>query len=137
MQKIEKDIKVTRYVAIDGTEFETEAECLHYEGSAFGQLIEQLKDCIRHHCSRECGWQYYHLVPKTRHDIFVIGQILKMAGNDEPCAEIYDHLSLLAVKLQCNVVVAAEVANLEDYIAEVTNGEYALVSTIKTGEVKC
>ena len=134
MQKIEKDIKVTRYVAFDGTEFETEAECRHYEGSAFGELLQQLKDCTLGAYFSPEGHKCYCLLPKTRHDIFVLGQILKMAGNEKPCAEVYDHLTLLTVHIECNTVTFADVTNLEDYIADISNGQFAVVSTIKPAE---
>lgn len=131
MKKIEKEIKVTRYVAFDGTEFETEAECQHYEGSAFGQLIEQLNNCILSHQHTPDGNHTYFLVPKTRHDIFVLQQILKMAGIDNPCGEVHDRLTIMSVRLQCNTVESADVADFEAYVNTVTNGQYAVVSTIK------
>lgn len=134
MEIIKKEITVTRFVAFDGTEFKIEAECKHYEGSAFGQLIQQLMDCIINTSVLPDGRKCYCLVPKTRHDIFVIGQILKMAGNNEPCADIYDHLSLLTVKLNCNTVEEADVSNLENYIRDISNGQYLVVSNIKKAE---
>lgn len=137
MQKIEKEIKVTLFVAFDGTEFETEAECQHYEGSAFGQLLQQLKECRLGHYLGSDGSECYFLVPHTRHDIFVLGQILKMGGNDKPCAQLCDHLTLLSVHLQCNTVVKAEVTNLEEYIMDMSNGQYIVVGTNKKPEVKC
>lgn len=131
MRKIEKEIKVTRYVAFDGTEFETETACLNYEGSAFGLLIQQLENCIINTSVLPDGRKCYCLVPKTRHDIFVIGQILKMAGKYTPCPDVYEHLSLLTVRLNCNTVEEADVSNLEDYIKEVSDGAFAVVSAIK------
>lgn len=136
MQKIEKDIKVIRYMAFDGTEFETEAECQHYEGSAFGELMVQLKNCLGSYVDRY-GRRCIALVPNTRHDIFVLEQILKMAGNNEPCADVYGHLTLLTVTLNCNTVVDADVTNLEDYIKGMSDGQYIVVSTIKKTDVKC
>lgn len=139
MQKIEKEIKVTRYVAFDGTEFETEAKCQNYEGSAFGKLMQELEGCTLDHYLSDLGYQCFTLVPKTRHDIFVLGQILKMGGNEEPCADVYDHLTLLTVQLHCNMVIQAVVTNLEDYIKDISNGQFCVVSTIKPEEkvVKC
>lgn len=137
MQKIEKDIKVTRYVAFDGTEFETEAECQNYESSAFGVLLRQLEKCRLGHYLGSDGSQCFFLVPHTRHDIFVLGQILKMGGNDKPCAELCDHLTLLTVHLQCNTVVNADVTNIEEYVKDMSDGQYIVVSTIKKTEVKC
>lgn len=131
MQKIEKEIKVTRYVAFDGTEFKTDAECRNYEGSAFGKLMQELEGCTIDHYRSDSGHQCYTLVPRTRHDIFVLGQILKMGGNDEPCAGMCDHLTLLTVRLHCNTVTRAEVTNLEDYIKDISNGQFCVVSTIK------
>lgn len=137
MQKIEEEITVTRYVAFDGTKFNTETECQHYEGSAFGQLIEQLKNCTLSHYIGDDGQHHYTLVPHTRHDIFVIGQILQMAGKDTACADCYGHLTQLDVTLTCNTVADVHLINLEDYISERSNGQYAVVSTIKKEEVKC
>ena len=131
MKKIEKEITVTVYVAMDGTEFNTEAECQHYEGSAFGQLMQELKSCILSHYIGDDGRHHYTLVPHTRHDIYVIGQILQMAGEDTQCAECCDHLTQLDVALNCNVVEGAHVTNLEDYILERSDGQYAVLSTIK------
>lgn len=134
MEKIEKEIKVTRYAAFDGTEFETEAECQNYEGSAFGLLVQQLEKCTLKHFVTGPGQHGYCLVPRTRHDVFVLGQILKMAGNEEPCADLCDHLTLLNVSLECNTVASAEAANLEEYILKVSNGQYAVVSNIKDAD---
>lgn len=134
MEKIEKEIKVTRYVAFDGSEFETEAECRHYEGSAFGELVQQLKGCMLAQIEASNRERIIVLVPKTRHDIFVLGQILKMAGSDEPCADVYGHLTQLTVTLDCNTVAEAHVTNIEDYIHRMSNGHYAVVSTIKDAE---
>lgn len=130
MKKIEKEITVTRYVAYDGTEFETEQECLNYEGSAFGVLIQQLMDCMLS-ISQEGCITNYHLYPRKRHEIFVLEQILSMAGNHEPCGNVCDHLALLRVKLQCNTVKAAMVMNIEDDIRDLSNGQFAVVSTEK------
>ena len=137
MYKIEEEIKVTRYVAFDGTKFPTEAECQHYEGSAFGQLIEQLKGCILGMKVNSSGQKSYCLVPRTRHDIFVLGQILQMAGKDTACAECYGHLTQLDVTLSCNTVADVNITDLEDYISNRSNGQYTVVSTIKKEEVKC
>lgn len=131
MKKIEKEITVTRFVAYDGTEFETEQECLNYEGSAFGVLIQQLMDCILS-ISEDGGFINYHLFPHKRHEIFVLEQILSMVGNNEPCGNLCDHLTLLRVKLQCNTVTRAMVMNIEDDIRELSNGEFTVVSNVKT-----
>lgn len=137
MRKIDKKTTVTRYVAFDGTEFETEAECKHYEGSAFGQLMQQLKDCILSHYIGYDGRHHYTLVPHTRHDIYLIGQILQMAGEDTQCAECCDHLTQLDITLTCNTVAEVHITNLEEYIKDRSNGQYTVVSTIKKYEVKC
>ena len=132
MQKIEKEITVTVYVAFDGTEFVTDTECQRYEGSAFGQLMQELQGCILSHYIDHNGSHHYTLVPHTRHDIYLIGQILQMAGEDTQCSECCDHLTQLDVTLNCNVVEGVHITNLEDYILERSNGQYAVVSTIKS-----
>ncbi len=134
MKKIEKEITVTRFEAFDGTEFETEQECLNYEGSAFGKKIQELEGCTLGHYIADDGRKCWFLVPHTRHDIFVLGQILKMAGNDDSCADIYGHLTLLSVSLDCNTVATATVENLEDFIRELSNGQYEVVSSVKPSE---
>ena len=131
METIKKEITVTRYVAFDGTEFETEAECLHFEGSSFGELMKQLETCTLSHCVLPDGSHNYFLVPKTRHDIYVLSQVLKMGGIDNPCSELYEHLTLLNVRMSCNTVVKVDAANFEDYVKEVSNGQFCVVSTIK------
>lgn len=133
MYKIEKEIKVTRYVAIDGTEFDTEAECQHYEGSAFGQLMQEIKGCILSHYIGNDGRHHYTLVPHTRHDIYVLSQILMMVNDQSHCSECCDHLTQLDVTLNCNIVEEAHVTNLEDYILERSKGQYAVVSPVKSG----
>ena len=136
MQKIEKEIKVTRYVAFDGTEFETEQECLNNEGSAFGVLMQQLDKCMLGHYLSTDRKQCYCLFPKTRHDIFVLGQIMRLAGNEESCAGVYEHLTLLSVRLKCNTVVSVEITDLEDYIRNISDGQFAVACTVKPEEKK-
>lgn len=136
MYKIEKEIKVTRFVAFDGTEFETEAECQHYEGSAFGELMVQLSNSTLSHYIGTDGQHHYILVPRTRHDIYVLGQILQMAGEDTACASCYGHLTQLDVTLGCNTVAAVHLTDIEEYIRERSNGQYTVVSTIKPEEKK-
>ena len=136
MDKIEKEIKVTRYVAFDGTEFETEAECRHYEGSAFALLLQQLKSCCFGGYFSPEGHRCYCLLPKTRHDVFVLSQILALADKKKSCADVYEKLTLLTVHFECNTVAYAEVTNLEDYIADISNGQFCIVSTIKKTEMK-
>lgn len=131
MRKIEKEITVTLYEAFDGTEFKTDTACLNYEGSAFGMLLQQLENCILSASVLPDGRKCYCLVPKTRHDIFVIEQIYKMAGKDAPCPNVCEHLSLLTVRLNCNTVEDVDVSNLENYIKEVSDGAFAVVSAIK------
>jgi hypothetical protein len=122
-------------VAYDGIEFETEAECQHYKGSAFGVFIQQLMECTLT-ISADGGFINYHLYPKKRHDIFVLEQILKIVNNHEPCGNMCDHLTLLWVKLRCNTVVSAMVMNIEDDIRDLSNGQFAVVSTIKSAMKK-
>ena len=108
-------------------------QCRHYEGSAFGELVQQLKGCTLGSIVARKK-RTIVLVPKTRHDIFVLGQILKMAGSDEPCADVYGRLTQLDVTLNCNTVAEAHVTNLEDYIQVLSNGQFAVVSTIEDAE---
>lgn len=128
MEKIEKEITVTRYVAFDGTEFITEAECLNYEGSTFGRLLHELGESMLYTTTKDRNCKILTVYPRSRHDIYVLSQIFKLADMDNPCGELYGHLVLLQVRLQCNTVLSVEGCNLEDYIKEMSNGMFAVVS---------
>lgn len=131
MEKIEKEIKVTRYVAFDGTEFETEQECRNYEGSAFASLMQQLENCTLGHSVSQGGEHSYWLLPNTRHDVFVIDQVERMAGGQGSNGDAYGHLTLMTVRLACNTVEEVTVLNVEDYVSGITGGRFAVVSTEK------
>ena len=142
MKKVEKEIKVTRYVAFDGTEFETEAECANYEGSAFGKLMTELPVISVHTSNKrlfeedkfvEKGFtKCYALVPRTRHDIFTLNQVLSMGGSDDTAkSEDCYNLVVLQVSLCCNMVVAAKLQRPYEWVKEISNGQFEVISNIK------
>ena len=135
MEKVEREIKVTRYVAYDGTEFETEQQCKNYEGFAFGVLIQQLEKCTLKHFRSPEGDHCYFLFPVTRNEVYLIELISKLAGNDTPLGCICERPTLMTVRLNCNIVEEVTVTNLENRILEISNGRFTVVSTIKE-EVK-
>lgn len=135
MKKIEKKTTVTVYVAFDGTEFNTDRECQAYEGSAFGQLVKQLDTAILHE-DNSCGFKSYFLVPRTRHDVFILEQILQMTGKSSGCSDAIDHPSILSVWLECNVVTDAYLTRVDKAVEEISGGAYTVVSNMPIKEKK-
>ncbi|MBP5723607.1 MAG: hypothetical protein J6X18_08565 [Bacteroidales bacterium] len=146
MKKIEKEIKVTRYVAFDGTEFETEHECMNYEGSEFATQLKYIENEIlgtETICRSAINGHYYNrwywIVMRNRTDVRVINTILNMPDEEpEVVANGGDEgkLLLLAVSLSCNTVGDAALFRIDDIIKEKTNGAFTVVSTIKPEERK-
>lgn len=135
MKKIEKELTVTRYVAFDGTEFETEQECQNYEGSAFGLLMQQLDAAIVFEDGSH-GFKSYFLVPHTRHDIFILGQILQMTGKNTACGDAVDHPITLSVWIECNVVTDAYITKIDEAVEKISGGAYTVVSNMPIKEKK-
>ena len=143
MKKIEIEETVTKFEAFDGKVFNTEAECQLYEGSNFGVLLEQIKDCIikrENHSGMlssdyyfEPYSAYYYLVPKTRHDINVLNKILEIAGNNKEVASGSDcnELLILCVNQGCNALSNAHIVHVDEWIKTMTRGQFTVVSTIK------
>ena len=50
---------------------------------------------------------------------------------DDTCADLYGHLTLLSVSLTCNTVAGATVENLEDFIRDMSNGQFVVVSNVE------
>jgi hypothetical protein len=137
MKQIKKQIEVTRYVSFDGREFETEQECLNYEGSCFGILMKQLENAIPVKCDN-CpdGFLAYFLVPKTRHEIFILDQIMRLVGKDGNLGDVYEHPIVLCVSLKCNVVEFASVTKLDERIEEITGSMFKVVANVIKNEKK-
>lgn len=144
MKKIEKEITVTRYMAFDGTEFDTETGCQNFEGSAFGALMQQLESRIVKK-SNELSMvgtgspctACYAIVPRTRHDIFVLNQILQMVDGEQRAESTdCDMPVLLCVHLRCNTVMAAYLIRPQEIVQNAGNGEFTVVSTIKETKKK-
>lgn len=147
MKKIEKEIKVTRYVAFDGTEFETEYECKCYECSGFGNLLQQIEREILYTNNDGDNFGYapdgkyyekwYGIVQKTRTDVRVLNSILEMAG-EKPTASGADEgkLLLLGVNLDCNTVREAHLFKIDDFITKISGNTFRAISIIKENEKK-
>ncbi|MBP5724393.1 MAG: hypothetical protein J6X18_12585 [Bacteroidales bacterium] len=140
MKEIQKEIKVTRYVAFDGTEFENDYECRNYENSQFGSLLKQIENEILfanndgYYCDPDGNTfnRYYGVVQKNRTDVRVLNNILEMAG-EEPTANggSEGKLLLLCVNLCCNDVCSAKLYNVDDFVRRISGGKFGAVSLIK------
>lgn len=148
MKKIEKEIKVTKYVSFDGIEFESEQICHAYESSKLGELLKEIDGIIIKRVnsldifvnksmaiygSCEPYNQYYVVVPKTRHDVFILNQILEISGNREEQVRGNDcfNMIILAVDVCCNSVCSACIIRLSDIVKDLTDGRFMVVSDIK------
>lgn len=143
MKKIEIEETVVKFEAFDGKVFNTEEECQLYEGSNFGVLLEQIKDCIIKRENRlgivpsnyyfEPYNTYYYLVPKTRRDINILNKILEIAGNNKEVASgsYCNELLILCVNQGCNTISTAHIVYVNEWIKDMTRGQFTVVSTIK------
>lgn len=156
MKKIEKEVKVTKYVSFDGIEFDNDIECRNYEGSKFGELLKEIEGSIikrvnalnvfsnlnpnEPYCQCfEPYNQYYIIVPRTRHDIFVLKQILEIAGNEKEQVTGDDcfNMIILGVNVFCNTVCASHIIRFADIVNNITNGQFAVISNIKDVAKDC
>ena len=147
MEKIEVETKETRYVAFDGTQFNTEAACLAYEGSLFGSQMMRIQKSIIHTstmlnlvCATERYYyepftNYYTIVPKTRTDINVINQILASCTDNDGDIRVNagdcDKMIILGVTLGCNTVMHAGIIRVDDWVKKMSEGKFTAVSTSK------
>lgn len=149
MKKIEKEVKVTKFVSFDGIEFDTDFECRSYEGSKFGELLKEIENRIikrenvlgifsgvtnePFYQVYEPYNQYYVIVPRTRHDIFVLNQILEISGNEKEQVTGNDsfNMIILAVNVSCNTIGASHIIRLSDIVKDLTNGQFEVISNIK------
>lgn len=152
MKKIEKDVKVTKFVSFDGIEFDTDFECRNYEGSKFGELLKEIEGSIIKRVNTlgifssatnepfyqlcEPYNQYYIIIPRTRHDVFVLNQILEISGNEKEQATGNDcfNMIILAVNVFCNTLGASHIIRLSDIVKDLTNGRFEVISYIKDAE---
>ena len=152
MKKIEKDVKVTKFVSFDGIEFDTDFECRNYEGSKFGELLKEIEGSIIKRVNTlgifssatnepfyqlcEPYNQYYVIIPRTRHDVFVLNQILEISGNEKEQATGNDcfNMIILAVNVFCNTIGASHIIRLSDIVKDLTNGRFEVISYIKDAE---
>ena len=152
MKKIEKEMKVTKFVSFDGIEFDTDYECHNYESSKFGELLKEIEGCIVKRVNSlgifantsdepfyqlcEPYSQYYIMVPRTRHDVFVLNQILEISGNEKEQATGNDcfNMIILAVNVFCNTIGASHIIRLSDIVKDLTNGRFEVISYIKDAE---
>ena len=145
MKKIEKEIKETRYVAFDGTEFETEYQCKCYESSRFGTLLKEIENHILFTSDDGCYCdpdgntfnRWYSIMQKTRTDVRVLNEILEMAGSEQiATGNDEGELLLLGVNLYCNEVESAKLYKVDDFVRRISGGKYGAVSFIKDEERK-
>lgn len=144
MKEIPVKTTLIKYEAFDGTRFDTKDECSAYERSQFGLLMQQLETSIVKKMTHigiteqqnffEPFNAYYVIVPRTRHDIFVLGQILELAGvtdKEQITGGDCDQPIILCVNLYCNVVVNLHVIRIGELVSDWTNGRFDVVSNIK------
>lgn len=148
MKKIEKEVKVTKYVSFDGIEFDSDIECRNYEGSKFRELLKEIENSIIKRVNAlnvfsnpndpycqcfESYNQYYIIVPRTRHDVFVLNQILEIAGNEKEQVMGDDcfNMIVLGVNVFCNTICASHIIRFADIVNNITNGQFAVISNIK------
>lgn len=142
MKEIPVKTTLIKYEAFDGTRFDTKDECAAYEGSQFGLLMQQLEKSIVKKMTNigitEHNYEpfnaYYAIVPRTRHDIFVLGQILELAGvtdKEQITGGDCDQPIILCVNLYCNVVVNLHVIRIGDLVRDWTNSQFDVISNIK------
>lgn len=149
MKKIEKEVKVTKFVSFDGIEFDTDFECRNYEGSKFGELLKEIENSIIKRVNTlgifscvtnepfynfcEPYNQYYVIVPRTRHDIFVLNQILEISGNEKEQVTGNDsfNMIILAAYVSCNTLDFSHIIRLSDIVKDLTNGQFEVISNIK------
>jgi hypothetical protein len=144
MKEIPVKTTLIKYEAFDGTRFDTKEDCFAYEGSQFGLLMQQLEKSIikktdtlgirnKSNCFEPFN-AYYVIVPKTRHDIFVLGQILEAAGvtdREEITGGDCDQPIILCVNLFCNVIVDVHIIRINDLVKDLTNCQFEVISNMK------
>lgn len=144
MKEIPVKTTLIKYEAFDGTRFDTKEECFAYEGSQFGLLMQQLEKSIikktdtlnirnKSNCFEPFN-AYYVIVPKTRHDIFVLGQILEAAGvtdREEITGGDCDQPIILCVNLFCNVIVDIHIIRINDLVKDLTNCQFEVISKME------
>lgn len=144
MKKFEKEIKVTRFVAFDDSEFETEEECISYEKSRFAALMQLLWERVVSYgnvpSSTPYGTRYdkyYAIVQRSRNDVFNLNQILSLAGSEDMASGTDENkLIVLCVRLECNAIVDACLVRTEELIKNLSRGQFGVVSMIKPDERK-
>lgn len=144
MKEIPVKTTVTKYEAFDGTRFDTESECKFYESSQVGMLIEQLKSAIINKfddlmlfSDMESGEQFnkfYTVLPRTRHDVFVLGQIMKAANDDYDTPIPCDVPLVLCLDIECNLIMNAAIINIEEWVSTMTGCMFNVVDCTDRGE---
>ena len=143
--------KVEQFVSFDGIEFDTASKCQKYEGSKFAGLIKELNSSIIKRVKaldiftvlsdipyiyNEPFNQYYILVPRTRHDVFVLNQILKLAGNNKEQVTANDCFTMLilAVNVYSDNLGVSHIIRLGDIVKNLSNNDFEVISNIKNNE---
>lgn len=143
MKEIPVKTTLIKYEAFDGTRFNTKEECFAYEGSQFGLLMQQLEKSIIKKTDTlgindklnyfEPFNTYYVIVPKTRHDIFVLGQILEAAGvtdKEQITGDDYEQPIILCANLYCNAIINVHIIHMNDLVKDLTNCQFELISNM-------
>lgn len=142
MEKVEREVKVTKYIAFDGTEFDNELQCSNYEFSEVGKLLSEL-NCFGYVTDDDdvlisFGAKYYILMPRTRHDIFVLGRILEICGmeNNVTADLLYKPIMLKVNMNNIGIGRRAEITQLDKWMTSISGGKFTVVSLIKDEKVK-
>lgn len=141
MEKIEKEIKKTYYVSFDGTEFETEVECMAYESTEIGVMLAELQPCVVALSITDASMmdyfgqkKHYMLFPRTRHDIFTIERILKASGSEDKCSseDLYKPFMLsVGYTAWSGIVKDVAYTDLDKWMRKISNNKFSVVSLIK------
>lgn len=141
MEKKEKEVttKSTVYIAFDGTEFQTEYECANYEKSELGVLLTEL-NCYGY-CTEDSrdplldsfGCKYYVLMPRTRHDVFVLNRILELCGSDDRFLSdnLYKPIILQIYSYPFGLGKKAQIVLLDEWMKHLSGGKFSVVSLVK------
>lgn len=137
IKKVEVTTFIEKYVAVDGTEFNSKDQCIKYEESAFGVMMARLhkfalKDSTEYEVFAGAGCEDNGVVvvaPKTDDEVKTIQQVLCMevqAGDKwkEKYIEMVEVGKVLALVFSSSN--DAWVVDLGEMIREATAGKYKL-----------
>ena len=141
MEKIEKEIKVTRYVSNDGEEFDNEYECARHEASELGELMFKLQpriiarpdivisDNIRP-STFEPDYKWYIVTPMTRTDWSIIHRIEEL-GRCEHVEPGDSKIVFLGIGSRFNETLAVKSFDADAWMRDISDGKLSIVSLVK------